>query len=202
MLFQLSLKHLIEAKSLFPKIKSGTLKNCLLDSDNEEEKRIDDFRHLAKHGKELPDLSPKSMVRLPNHENLNEEKLYKFEAQEEINKNNEASFLYKMHHIFYHLLLNESHLPNKLDIMKTLCWVVQKTPYSKLPYGLVTNTILPFVNESFLNKNKTPKMVSKQRARNDTQLKQDLQIVHLVKALLSVRELKLELNDSVPALFS
>ena len=159
-----------------------------------ESKYKEPRNHDKLRGKELPDLSPKSFVKLPNLESSKEENFESDHSEDELKCQKEIKFFKLMHELFYRLLCNESNSQNQLNIMKTFWSIIPKCPYAKIPFGLVSKTVLPFINKWFIHKNKTQKVDWKTSNRNNNQSKYHLQIVHLVKSLLAVKELRSELK--------
>ena len=163
----------------------------------EDDKFKESKNQDAIKGKDLPNLSPKSLVKLPNLESLKEENFGSDYSDDDVKCHKEINFFKQMHELFCKLLSNESYIQNQLNIMKTFWAIIPKWPYSKIPFGLVSKTVLPFVNKNFIHKNKNQNKIEiKTSTRNNNQSKYHLQVVHLVKALLAVRELKSELKKS------
>jgi hypothetical protein len=71
-----------------------------------------------------------------------------------------------------------------------------KAPYAKLSYGLVSETILPYVNSNFRARSKSLSVEKEQYQENPKYAKINLQVMHVVKALLSVKELKSEMREA------
>lgn len=171
-------------------------KSYLSDLFEESKGRSLNYQDAAR-GKDLPDLSPKSFVKLPYLESSKGVNYESDHSDDEVKSQKEVNFFKQMHELFYKLLCNESNSQNQLNIMKTFWAIIPKWPYSKIPYGLVSKTVLPFVNQLFNHKNKIQtKIDSRIWTRNNNQSKYHLQVVHLVRSLLSVRELKSELKRS------
>lgn len=103
-------------------------------------------------GKNLPDLSPRSLVKLPKEYEFSMSKTTDDFEQEVMDSKNGLCFLQNLHYLFSYLLLQEQNQQLYLKMLKAFCVLVEKSPYSKLRIGLASETILPFV-QSIFNKN-------------------------------------------------
>jgi len=81
-------------------------------------------------------------------------------------------FFNKLHELLSYLLMNETNAHLQQGIMKVMSSLVMKTPYLKINPKIITDTILQFTNPTSKLRNKV-----------------------LIKACLSVRELRYEMNQ-------
>lgn len=120
--------------------------------------------------KELPNLSPKSLVRLPNNDDFCD---YHWDSDSMQNESTKGiRFFSKMHELLGHLLNNETNTHLQQGIMKAMSSLIMKTPYSKINPKVVSNTILQFTSPNSKLRNKP-----------------------LIKVCLSVKELRYEMNQ-------
>lgn len=92
-----------------------------------------------------------------------------------------------MHYSLCSMLEKESHSHVQQGILKAIFYLITKTPYCKLQYGVISETVLPFIIKHFKAK--------KQDGYDNKLSKTEIQITQIIRALLSVKELKHELND-------
>lgn len=93
-------------------------KSYLSDLFEESKGRSLNYQDAAR-GKDLPDLSPKSFVKLPYLESSKGVNYESDHSDDEVKSQKEVNFFKQMHELFYKLLCNESNSQNQLNIMKT-----------------------------------------------------------------------------------
>ena len=161
------------------------------------EKYISESTNEDTKEKDLPNLSPKSLVKLPKDGDFSDHHREKDLSLEESDYNKGLLFFDKMHYLLSYLLSKESNYQIQLSILKAFCFsLILKAPYAKLSYGLVSETILPYVNSNFRARSKSLNVEKEQYQENPKYAKINLQVMHVVKALLSVKELKSEMREA------
>lgn len=145
--------------------------------------------------KEIPNLSPKSFVKLPQSIIFSEDNNEPNPLFEEVNFRQGLEFFLKMHYSLKEMMEQETNPKIQVNILKALYYLVLKTPYSKMQFGLISETVLPFVVDHYKNR-ENDNSVSEAYTDQTRISKLDTHINQLVKVLFSVKELKHEIRDN------